>query len=41
MFIELINSQITVDVVAKWANTIGYEVLTGLGLRYARTYLGG
>ncbi|MEO0383354.1 MAG: alanine racemase [Pseudomonadota bacterium] len=41
MFVELINSQLTVDVVAGWARTIGYEVLTGLGPRYARTYLGG
>lgn len=41
MFVELINSQLTVDLVAGWAQTIGYEVLTGLGPRYARTYLGG
>ena len=41
MFVELINSKITVDTVAGWADTIGYEVLTGLGPRYARTYLGG
>lgn len=41
MFVELINSQLTVDVVAGWAQTIGYEVLTGLGPRYARTYLSG
>jgi alanine racemase len=41
MFVDVINSQITVDRVAGWANTIGYEVLTGLGPRYARTYLGG
>lgn len=41
MFVELINSSLTVDVVAGWARTIGYEVLTGLGPRYARTYLGG
>lgn len=41
MFIEMINSQITVDDVAKSAQTIGYEVLTGLGRRYMRTYIGG
>jgi alanine racemase len=41
MYAEMINSAITVDVVAAWAQTIGYEVLTGLGPRYARTYLGG
>lgn len=40
MFVEVINASITVDRVAGWANTIGYEVLTGLGPRYARTYLG-
>ncbi|WP_375570030.1 alanine racemase [Ahrensia marina] len=41
MFVELINSKLTVDVVAGWAKTIGYEVLTGLGPRYRRTFLGG
>lgn len=41
MFIEMINNEITVDNVAKCAQTIGYEVLTGLGRRYARTYRGG
>jgi alanine racemase len=40
MFVDVINANITVDRVAGWANTIGYEVLTGLGPRYARTYLG-
>ena len=40
-FVELINAKITVDTVAGWADTIGYEVLPGLGPRYARTYLGG
>lgn len=41
MFVELINAKLTVDVVAGWAQTIGYEVLTGLGPRHSRTYLGG
>lgn len=41
MFIEMINEEIGVDDVAKCAQTIGYEVLTGLGHRYARTYIGG
>lgn len=41
MFIEMINSEITVDDVAHCAQTIGYEVLTGLGQRYTRTYVGG
>ncbi|MEM6712338.1 MAG: alanine racemase [Pseudomonadota bacterium] len=40
MFVTMIDETITVDVVAGWANTIGYEVLTGLGQRYARTYVG-
>ncbi len=41
MFVDVINAKITVDRVAGWANTIGYEVLTGLSRRYARTHLGG
>lgn len=38
-WIELINDQITVDEVAQSAGTIGYEILTSLGRRYARTYI--
>ena len=37
---DLINAQYTVNDVAKHARTIGYEVLTSLGRRYARTYRG-
>lgn len=35
---ELIGSHVTVDDIAHWAGTIPYEVLTGLGSRYARIY---
>jgi alanine racemase len=37
-WIDLINAHYTVNHVAKAAQTIGYEVLTGLGERYTRTY---
>ena len=37
--IELIGPQRTVDAVAQDAQTIGYEILTSLGSRYARAYL--
>ena len=37
----LIGDGLTVDEVGARAGTIGYEILTGLGRRYARTYLGG
>jgi alanine racemase len=36
----LIGDGITVDDVAAWSGTIGYEVLTGLGRRYRREWLG-
>jgi alanine racemase len=35
----LIGDGITVDDVAAWSGTIGYEVLTGLGRRYRREWL--
>jgi len=38
---ELIGPNVPVDEVAHHAGTIGYELLTGLGRRYARTYIGG
>ena len=38
--VELIGPQLPVDDVAREAGTIGYEVLTGLGGRYARRYVG-
>jgi alanine racemase len=36
----LIGDGITVDDVALWSGTIGYEVLTGLGRRYRREWVG-
>lgn len=39
--IELIGDHQTVDDLADEAATIGYEILTSLGQRYARRYIGG
>jgi len=39
-WVEFIGAAVTVDEVAAWAQTIPYEVLTGLGRRPAREYLG-
>lgn len=39
--IEVISKHHPVDAVAEDAGTIGYEILTGLGARYARNYIGG
>ena len=38
--IDLICSQLTVDDVANAANTNSYEILTSLGIRYGRHYIG-
>ena len=38
-FLELIGPGMPVDEVARRAGTNGYEILTGLGNRYQRTYL--
>ncbi|TCT36439.1 alanine racemase [Martelella mediterranea] len=38
-FIELIGPHIPVDEAAEAAGTIGYEILTSLGLRYQRRYI--
>ena len=38
-YIELFGPNIAVDDVARAGGTIGYEVLTGLGLRYERRYI--
>ncbi|MDE4189564.1 alanine racemase [Phaeobacter gallaeciensis] len=38
--LTLLNEQQTVDTLADAAGTIGYEILTSLGARYARTYQG-
>ncbi len=39
--LTLLNTTQTVDVLAKKAGTIGYEILTSLGARYTRKYIGG
>ncbi len=39
--VDLIGGPYPVDVLAADANTIGYEILTGLGRCYRRRYLGG
>lgn len=39
-FAILIGDGITVDQVAQWSGTIGYEVLAGLGRRYRREWKG-
>lgn len=38
-FIELLGESVTVDDLASFAGTIGYEVLTSLGRRYHRVYV--
>ena len=38
--VTLIGDDLTVDEVARRAGTIGYEILTSLGRRYARRYIG-
>jgi alanine racemase len=35
---EIMGDHVTVDDIARWANTIPYEILTLLGTRYARLY---
>ncbi len=40
-WIELLGTRVTVDDLAARAQTIGYEVLTSLGRRYSRHYIGG
>lgn len=37
--VELLNDELTVDDMAEWSGTIGYEVLTALGGRYERRYI--
>lgn len=39
--VDLLNDELTVDEMADWSGTIGYEVLTALGGRYERRYLDG
>ncbi|MGL3606631.1 alanine racemase [Rhizobium sp. G187] len=40
-YVELVGPAMPLDEVARAAGTIGYEMLTGLGLRYERVYLDG
>jgi alanine racemase len=40
-WVELFGRHIAVDEVARHAGTVGYELLTGLGRRYERVYVGG
>ena len=37
--VEILNKEQTIDIVADACNTIGYEILTHLGLRYQRDYI--
>jgi alanine racemase len=39
--VTLIGDDLTLDEVGRRAGTIGYEILTNLGRRYARRYIGG
>jgi alanine racemase len=39
--LELLGAETTVDDLGAQCGTIGYEILTSLGRRYARTYIGG
>jgi alanine racemase len=40
-YADLLDEQYGVDDAAAAAGTIGYEILTALGRRYARNYRGG
>ena len=40
-FAELIGDNYTIDDLANASGTIGYEILTRLGQRHYRVYLGG
>ena len=39
--VDLIGGGCPIDEVARWADTIAYELLTGLGHRFARRHIGG
>jgi len=38
-FVSVLNERQGVDDLARYAGTIGYEVLTSLGVRYSRKYI--
>jgi alanine racemase len=40
-YIEVFGRNVAIDDVARAGGTIGYELLTSLGRRYHRTYVGG
>ena len=40
-FVEILGPTISIDELGGRARTIGYEILTNLGRRYARVYRGG
>jgi alanine racemase len=40
-WVDLIGRRVPIDTVGAWAGTIGYEILTGLGRRFPRRYVGG
>lgn len=40
-WVEIFGGDVALEEVATWANTISYEILTGIGPRVPRCYLGG
>ncbi|PCI85377.1 MAG: alanine racemase [Hyphomicrobiales bacterium] len=40
-FVEVIGAHISLDMLATWADTIAYEILTSLGKRFLRKYING
>ncbi len=38
-YVQILGDQISVDDMAAWGNTNGYEILTSLGSRYSRRYV--
>ena len=40
-WVEMFGDAVSVDEVAGWADTIAYEILTGMGERVERVYSGG
>lgn len=40
-WVEIFGGEVALEEVAVWANTINYEILTGIGPRVPRCYLGG
>lgn len=40
-FVEIIGENISLDMLAKWSDSIAYEILTSLGKRFLRKYING